>query len=329
MSDQRFENLCYDVVVHDPNSNDYYLLLHGMSESKSSFRVGGENARANVIRLDRPGYGSSSYPERVDDYDYRAFSINVARLLRHLSSSSSSLLKIVGVVGFSSGGPYALHLCAHLGIPNCILLGSDVEYARLSQEERERHDPFHSESVFDEFVSALTAPGGIEAYSKQKDGTKLGLFTERELRLDSEGKFDDNLRLSIRRNLHTDVAAAVRVDHRLERHPWCLHTPLSSSSSLDAGEEERRPCALHVVVGECDPYFDANFTIDAFANRTMNEGCSTSAQLLLFWPITYEIAKGCGHFELLYDYQGWIDRYRSEYLRPRAARGAEVCVNKF
>jgi pimeloyl-ACP methyl ester carboxylesterase len=79
------------------------------------------------ISVDRPGYGLSTYsPKR----SYLDFVEDVEQLLNYLA------LPKVLVIGFSSGGPYALACAARIPerLIGCSVVSSDLPYADLSPE---------------------------------------------------------------------------------------------------------------------------------------------------------------------------------------------------
>lgn len=79
------------------------------------------------ISVDRPGYGLSTYsPKR----SYLDFVLDVEELLNYLALSK------VLVIGFSSGGPYALACAARIPerLLGCSVVSSDLPYADLTPE---------------------------------------------------------------------------------------------------------------------------------------------------------------------------------------------------
>ena len=79
------------------------------------------------ISVDRPGYGLSTYcPKR----SYLDFVQDVEELLNYLA------LPKVLVIGFSSGGPYALACAARIPerLIGCSVVSSDLPYADLTPE---------------------------------------------------------------------------------------------------------------------------------------------------------------------------------------------------
>jgi pimeloyl-ACP methyl ester carboxylesterase len=106
------------------------MYFHGLLGSRLESNFDAQSSLVHgilFISVDRPGYGLSTYsPKR----SYLDFVEDIEQLLNYLA------LPKVLVIGFSSGGPYALACAARIPerLIGCSVVSSDLPYADLAPE---------------------------------------------------------------------------------------------------------------------------------------------------------------------------------------------------
>jgi len=149
-------------VVFIPGQLNSRLFEPAWGESESIAKQAG----ARVLQIDRPGYGASTGPPSKG---YASFGNDVAFLLDSLRVESCA------VMGYSSGGPYALGISAVLGstrVHRTCLVAADGPYAHRELERERLHSYKHAEPLtVDQAVEHVTefVTGLRGLYEKTKD----------------------------------------------------------------------------------------------------------------------------------------------------------------